>query len=67
MFDFPVVWNPWFEKAKQMSDFGDDEVKKNFFIRQTPEYNKVNYTHVKISQLVKICVRKRLVSNLVNN
>ncbi|CAB3990399.1 glucose-6-phosphate 1-epimerase [Paramuricea clavata] len=31
--NFPdtVVWNPWFEKAKQMSDFGDNEVKKCFF------------------------------------
>lgn len=22
---FPVVWNPWVEKAKEISDFGDDE------------------------------------------
>jgi hypothetical protein len=21
----PVVWNPWVEKAKEISDFGDDE------------------------------------------
>ena len=21
-----VIWNPWAEKAKAMSDFGDDEV-----------------------------------------
>lgn len=26
-FDDVVVWNPWAAKAKQMSDFGDDEYK----------------------------------------
>ena len=25
-----VVWNPWDSKAKEMEDFGDDEVSGDF-------------------------------------
>lgn len=27
----PVLWNPWTENAKKMSDFGDDEVSCDTF------------------------------------
>lgn len=27
-----VVWNPWIEKAKAMSDFGDNDYKNMVFI-----------------------------------
>ena len=30
IFIFIVVWNPWIEKAKSMSDFGDNEVRDNY-------------------------------------
>lgn len=29
-FEDAVLWNPWVEKAKAMTDFGDEEVRKRF-------------------------------------
>jgi glucose-6-phosphate 1-epimerase len=34
-----VVWNPWVDKAKRMSDFGDDEYKSMVCVETTNAFN----------------------------
>lgn len=39
---FPVVWNPWSDKAKGMSDFGDEEYKEMVCVEAGAVSSRVN-------------------------
>jgi glucose-6-phosphate 1-epimerase len=47
-----VVWNPWADKAKQMSDFGDDEYKQMLCVEAgNVAQNKINLAPGKSASL----------------
>lgn len=41
-----VLWNPWSTKAKEMSDFGDEEYKVLRQDRHTPSSGGEGWVHV---------------------